>query len=365
MKELILHIGLHKTASSSIQETLANNVSLLNQNGLNFPIFRGPENQSLCNHSVPIQNIFRSDPQSYNMNIVNNWHTNDTHEFYKRQLISFMQKPNTLLLSGEDISSLTLQEFKALKRFFDGYRIRVIAFIRDSYSYHCSATQQRVKGGFECFDDPKVEKKSKRISDLKKVFPDTEFYSFKEACHFKGGPVRFFLELINCNIKNIDLVKTNEGVSFHSVRLLNYINVNEPAIIDGLPNPSRADFIPQDIRFDDSKFLLTKQELGKIIDAIKLEDIALEKETNLQLSPGHYETKEIFVPKASDIIQLMRYSLSQPKPIRKFINEYLLSNQFVSKNKVYLLLCLALVRECPLLMIRYGKGLMTKILSKF
>jgi hypothetical protein len=365
MKELILHLGFHKTATSSIQETLGNNIAILNQNGLCFPIFRGPENERFCNHSVPIHNIFSNNSKSYRMNLINNVSSINAKNIYKEQLLSFMKTPHKLLLSGESISTLNLQELKELHSFFQGYKIRVIAFIRDSYSYHCSAIQQRVKGGTECLTNPEVVKNSRKVINIKSIFPETEFHSFQKACDFEGGPVRYFLELIDCNYKEIDALKLNEGVSFHSVRLLNYINKKEPAIIDGFPNPTRKGFTPHNIKFGIRRFVLTQDELSGVIDEIKKEDISIERETELQLIPKLYETNEITPPTRKDLIKLLTYSLGQPRAIRRCIYEYLQSSQFASKSKIYYLYCQAFIMELPNIAVMYSKVFIKKVILNF
>lgn len=45
MKDLILHIRFNKTATSSIQETLARSTYVLSKHGVYFPIFCGLQNQ--------------------------------------------------------------------------------------------------------------------------------------------------------------------------------------------------------------------------------------------------------------------------------------------------------------------------------
>ena len=70
-RRVILHVGLHKTATTSLQATcLANRVALAHQ-GICYPDFRHPlqPEQSMANHSVPLVSMVHPKPHEYHMNI--------------------------------------------------------------------------------------------------------------------------------------------------------------------------------------------------------------------------------------------------------------------------------------------------------
>ena len=63
IKEIILHVGLHKTATASIQRTLYLNDELLKKKDYLYP---------KCwpyNHSIPIYSAFCDHPENYHINI--------------------------------------------------------------------------------------------------------------------------------------------------------------------------------------------------------------------------------------------------------------------------------------------------------
>ena len=72
MKTCFLHLGLHKTASSSFQQTCESNRELLAQQGLDYPLFScihsKPNRLKINNHSVPLRSIYDSNPQDYHIN---------------------------------------------------------------------------------------------------------------------------------------------------------------------------------------------------------------------------------------------------------------------------------------------------------
>ena len=72
MKRFILHVGFHKTATSSIQQTLALNLDQLAEQGYRYPIFEY-NGLKITNHSIPFYSTYCKEPQKYNMNIMNGY----------------------------------------------------------------------------------------------------------------------------------------------------------------------------------------------------------------------------------------------------------------------------------------------------
>ena len=69
-KVCYLHVGLHKTASSSFQATCAKNKELLQKNGLTYPIFscEAAKKTRIKNHSFPIKSLFTENPADFGHN---------------------------------------------------------------------------------------------------------------------------------------------------------------------------------------------------------------------------------------------------------------------------------------------------------
>jgi len=65
ISEIFLHVGLHKTATSSIQKTLflKENSKLLEDNDYLYP------KHWPINHSIPIFSIFADSPEKFHINI--------------------------------------------------------------------------------------------------------------------------------------------------------------------------------------------------------------------------------------------------------------------------------------------------------
>ena len=150
-----LHLGLHKTASSSFQETCRRNRGLLSSFGVTYPIFNclvaKKNKSSIFNHSVPIYSLFCENPRNYHMNI--RWNVIDQIEevnnSYWQQLEGFLETSNNIILSGEDISLLekdALEKLVEKIKSYD-YKVHIFALVRNPYNFFCSAVQQKIKSG--------------------------------------------------------------------------------------------------------------------------------------------------------------------------------------------------------------------------
>ena len=110
-KTCFLHVGLHKTASSSFQVTCAKNIACLRNNGITYPLFNCDHAgiQNIQNHSIPIFSLFTEQPHEYRINKQSNILNNikAVNSSYESQLGKLLESSNKLIISGEDISVLS------------------------------------------------------------------------------------------------------------------------------------------------------------------------------------------------------------------------------------------------------------------
>ena len=237
IKDIYLHIGTLKTATSSIQDTLYANRELLEQNNYFYSgLF--PKN-----HSTIFQRLFSE--------TVNETHTsikfgldakkiellNSGYIETIRQEISETNCSN-IIYSAELISTFTMQELEKLKGFFNNLapsaKIHVLISIRNPVDYINSFVQQRKK---TCIDSNYDFTYKSQFQKLFTVFGKEQIvtYKFEDACQNKFGPVGHFLNIIGISndlIPDINIITSNSSVSDKAIDIIDFINDKIP-MIDG------------------------------------------------------------------------------------------------------------------------------------
>ncbi|WP_435106102.1 hypothetical protein [Arhodomonas sp. AD133] len=149
MTRFVIHIGMHKTGTTSIQAGLHGARDALAERGVLYPDL-GP------NHSHPLVSMFCDAPLDYYVNFYSGIDTpgkvaafNHRHrESLDAQLAA--RKWQTVLLSGEELGTgLNESELRAFKRYCDRYAssYRIVCYLRDPVGFATSATQQQVQAG--------------------------------------------------------------------------------------------------------------------------------------------------------------------------------------------------------------------------
>ncbi|GAA6133816.1 hypothetical protein NBRC116188_06050 [Oceaniserpentilla sp. 4NH20-0058] len=262
-KEIILHIGMHKTATTSIQGFCGEHANKLqNKFDTFYPTFSNPSRSKIFNHSIPFYSIFSNEPEKYSININQGINTKElaeeSNKIFKKQFRNRVEKTNAsrLLISGEDISRLNHIEMTRMKNFLSKFleedgKFTVILFLRNPISYCQSALQQRVKSGLGSIDhclqnflNSSGTLYDTRLEPAKRVFgkENIKIVDFDVAKTIEFGPVEAFFNCIDIKIPKV-LLKAqnikNESISNESLHLISEINKLEPRFIDKNPNPIR------------------------------------------------------------------------------------------------------------------------------
>ena len=146
MKKVILHIGVHKTGTTSIQSALKH----YEKEGVKVASFREE------NHSIPMYTIFSENRYDYHIWKFLNATRRDIDQ-KKRHYLQALERDlknkslHTLIISGEDMSALAANEVVTLSEFIHsfGWHSEVIAYARSPLSWLTSNTQQMVKNGMQ------------------------------------------------------------------------------------------------------------------------------------------------------------------------------------------------------------------------
>ena len=149
MSRIILHVGTHKTGSTTIQRTLNKHRSHLQKLGIT--LFEG------SNHSR-FHRCFIDCPESFHRNF-RSWDQNPNQEDYKQALRKYFShhKNTTHLISSEDLSLLSERSLTKLRDFLiddcECTEIDVVCFMRNPLDYLNSSLQQYIKPGLVSLDE--------------------------------------------------------------------------------------------------------------------------------------------------------------------------------------------------------------------
>ena len=290
MKTCFLHLGLHKTASSSFQQTCASNRKMLGKQGLFYPLFAcehsRPKRLKINNHSVPLRCLYDQNPKNYHIN--KRWkikHLDEAIRDYDAQLTEALSNDASIILSGEGLSLLSV---KALSQLVErirarGFEIRPLVLVRSPLDYAHSIAQQLIRGGQHLelvgcgpLLVPQPMKRltipdgQRELSTLRSVLgQDLELVPFRRACAHPHGPVGYLLAEF-CGVSNLELIKfqsSQESKSNGWVRIQNLINRRWP-IFDQRKQLNPDHFRLQDDLEATGKFRLTRTEVNLLKDQL-------------------------------------------------------------------------------------------------
>ena len=242
---VILHMGLNKTASSSIQATAHSNRGVLKRYGIHYARFAAGQEKMLirllqkrwwaANHSVPLVRALESFDSSKNVAVTNNSRQKLGFSYLGelKNNIDALKPGETLLISGESIGTLPEDKLRLLKWIFDEAKVRqrVILYVRAPFEFFVSLNQQHIKLGLSkgLYCSHRKFWASEQIKQIQGIFPTAEFIPFAVAKRHPDGPAGHFLETIGAPPDQVRIRKVNESLCRQAVELLAYINSRDPA----------------------------------------------------------------------------------------------------------------------------------------
>jgi hypothetical protein len=251
-KQLFLLAGLHKTATSSIQDSCVANAQLFEAAGFAYPIVHEGDRRD-GNHTRFLKKLFRRDPYrgglSSQLVLEVPPQAPLTRDQHRARFAKALQGQTRLLMAAEGVSTFTADELAELKGWFEaqGWDVRVLCHVRHISSWVNSMVGQRVISAFRLpiasavgeFNDYGSLVR-RRIENIRQVFPDAEFHSHEEAQRHPDGPVGFFLARIGFDPPaGFRYIRTREGKSDKATRVFSLVNERfGPYRADGQPNPA-------------------------------------------------------------------------------------------------------------------------------
>ena len=236
-KRIILHAGLHKTGTTSIQDNCYKFRHRLLEHGIVYPSFT-LGNETYVIHSYPITAALTGRVGIHGMG-VRLKNIRDPHrarKVFADQMQHLMDAPDadTLLLSGEQVCDFDSSSMKAVRSYFEKYteQLEVIAYVRSPTHSLGSIMQQRCRDGLP--SDPaefyKIVKE--RYQRLQRAFPgQLRVVNFHQAVENPLGLVGHFLCDIGMpreKVAALEFTSSNERVSMEAYNLMNAINQTFP-----------------------------------------------------------------------------------------------------------------------------------------
>lgn len=256
---------MHKTGSTSIQETLKNYF----RDGVKYA------NMGPSNHSVPIMTIFSENRYSYGNHAINGRTVQEIDEMKVRSesllLADLKNKEiNKLIISGEEMSYLSKNSVLSLKDFLSEFaeKITILAYIRNPLDFSNSALQQIIKGGYKSDKIPQPSYRE-RFEKYLEIFgrENINFRLFDKKKLLDGSVVLDFCDWVGIPPGSIPEKTMNEGVPDEVVRLI-YLFNKEGSLSVGRPElmKARNEMFRVLSKYFSSKFRLPRDLLLKSMD---------------------------------------------------------------------------------------------------
>jgi len=261
IKKVYLHIGYNKTATTSIQASLGQSVTVLKDEGYLYPVFNDILNQS-TSHLYHFSNYCKTNPEKVVQNLQYGSQAADFAQTNKEKFINSLSNQlahfsgNKMIISAEDLIMLNIEEIINLKSLLNCFTandcdVEVIIFVRHPVTYAQSSIQQGVKTGYNTIQSRTRELvnllkdfESKVIKNYSKSFgiSSIKVVRFEDAIQHPFGPIGKFLTIIGFPEEKFGLfpqLNINESISFEAAIILSAINGHFPKVINKQWNSER------------------------------------------------------------------------------------------------------------------------------
>lgn len=236
-RQIVLHAGLHKTGSTSIQASCQDHRELLQAHGFHFPVFE-LGSRRFSNHSDPITAALLHD-HSYGWSWRLRDHEDETsaRAGFCAQLSDILDNPpcERLLLSGENVCIFHDGDQQILRQHLLQYTddLRVVAYIRSPMEAIHSMMQQHSWGRRSNPLEKVLGQVQERCENLQRNYPqELEVYNFHSARQSLGGLVGHFFGTLGVPASAIESVSfrhANSSMSQEGYDIAHAINSRYPA----------------------------------------------------------------------------------------------------------------------------------------
>jgi hypothetical protein len=290
LDQAIIHIGMNKTGSTSIQNSLKNY-----DDGEAFYA-----RLSHVNHSIPVFTAFANNFKQYHIWLkmgLSEAEMEAKRKKFRQELEAQLSRVDRrrLIISGEDISSLDAAGARDLIDLVQCYAkdIKIVVYVRDPIGFAASSFQQRVKDGSA--DIPKIIRPNyeKRIAKFIDILgaENVLIRLFSKETLKGGSVVEDFCSITGISMDGIQEVRANESVSLECLKLMFLFNRTNPCY--------SGDAVVTTSRLKLNASLAKAYKDGQSIDKSRFSAIAdfedgkyLEDNFGLKFSSGHLSSEK-------------------------------------------------------------------------
>lgn len=231
-QQIILHVGLSKTGSTSIQANCSRHASVLESVGIRYPKFEF-EDCAFPNHAIPVALAFSDNPSQYAMGIrrLLGERVNAATIYCKETFQAMLEAAgDTLVLSSERIAGFKEADLANIRKLLSSHagRLHVVVYVRSPFELLESTLQERAKAGAVVEPLAIPGRAKARYQNLHRVFSSAlEVVNFHEARVAPGGLVGDFLS--RCGLSptwqaDLDFSVDNQRISMEAYLLMDAVN---------------------------------------------------------------------------------------------------------------------------------------------
>lgn len=239
-REIVLHAGLSKTGTTSIQDTCARERDALADAGVVYPVFT-MDGQTFHNHSIPLTAAFCKRPGRFRLGLGQRFGPRaiEVGPCCRTQLDDCFNvaRDGSLLLSTELLEVWTDEDLQCLRAYLAPHagRLRVLAVVRSPAAALASLVQERAKAGVSLSPSRMVGRVSDKVQRLRRNFgDDLELVDFHRLAASPRGLVGEFLVLAGCPPAIVNASQTshrNRRLSLEAFHLLDALNRRYPTLM--------------------------------------------------------------------------------------------------------------------------------------
>lgn len=263
VEEILLHVGMHKTGTTALQQALAGY-----DDGRIRHARLGWEN-----HSIPFVTCFSSDPFHYHV-----WQRSGAtreqvaqeRDRMRASLGAELSLPrDRLLVVGEEISLLPPAAIQSMATALRGRQrqVAILAYLRDPAGYVTSAFQQQVRGGQSCYTLPRPHYRQRFAKFLNTFGPEAvTFRAYRPEAFPDRSVIADFAGIAGLRTAALPQCTANPALPLDALRLVHLLNRTVPAARSRIELTARSTLIAALSQHFSNRFALPPEITASVID---------------------------------------------------------------------------------------------------